>query len=389
MTNRFTLGIEEEFQLVDGQTGELSSSIERALQKCEPYFEEKLKPEMLQSTIELVSDVLPDIAAARLELYAARSLLLRLLMEEGLALISAGTHPGASWEHQEVTQRERYQDLVDEYQDVARSVLIFGMHVHVAIPSNEMAITVMNQARTWLPHLLAFSSNSPFWHGRMSGIKSYRSVVWKRFPRSGMPEMFSSWSQFDRYVQDLIDTQCIDNGKKIWWDMRPHPFFGTVEFRICDMPGTVEDTLSIAALCQALVAKLVWLNERDQGVPVLARDYIEENKWRAMRYGLDAEVIDFPQHRRLHMRDSIRELLAFVDDVVDDLGSRREIDHIHAVLDDPIGTGADQQIAIFKQSGDVGAVQRFLIKQTLQGIEPDLVLAAQPQFVFRMSRRVS
>src|SRR5579884_2998499 len=318
MTNRFTLGIEEEFQLVDGQTGELCSCIESVLEKCEPYFEEKLKPEMMQSTIELVSDILPDIAAARSELYGARSLLSHLLLEEGQALVSAGTHPGASWVQQEITQRERYQELVAEYQDVARSVLIFGLHVHVAIPSDEMAVTVLNQARTWLPHLLAFSSNSPFWHGRLSGLKSYRSVVWKRFPRSGMPEVFNSWQHFDRYVEDLIDMQCIDNAKKIWWDMRPHPFFSTVEFRICDMPGTVEDTLSIAALCQALVAKLVWLNEHGHDVPVLTRDYIEENKWRAMRYGLDAEVIDFTRHRLLSMRDSIRDLLAFVDDVVDD-----------------------------------------------------------------------
>jgi carboxylate-amine ligase len=389
MTSRFTLGIEEEFQLVDSQTGELCSGIERALKKCEPYFEEKLKPEMLQSTIEMVSDILPDVAAARSELYAARSLLLRLLMEEGLALISAGTHPGASWTQQEITQRERYQDLVAEYQDVARSVLIFGLHVHVAIPSDEAAIVIMNQARTWLPHLLAFSSNSPFWHGRMSGIRSYRSVVWKRFPRSGMPEMFNSRQHFDRYVQDLVDMECIDNGKKIWWDMRPHPFFNTVEFRICDMPATVEDTLSIAALCQALVAKLVWLHEHDQDVAVLARDYIEENKWRAMRYGLDADIIDFAQRRRMGMRDAIRELLVFVDDVVDDLGSRREMEHIHAVLDDPVGTGADHQIAVFRQSGDVGEVQQFLIEQTLQGIEPDFVQPSQPQFVFRMGQRMS
>ena len=262
MANRFTLGIEEEFQLVDGQTGELCSSIESVLEKCEPFFEEKLKPEMLQSTIELVSDILPDIATARSELYGARSLLSHLLVEEGQALISAGTHPGASWVQQEITQRERYQELVAEYQDVARSVLIFGLHVHIAIPSDEMAVAVMNQARTWLPHLLALSSNSPFWHGRMSGLKSYRTVVWKRFPRSGMPEVFNSRQHFDRYVQELIDMQCIDNGKKIWWDMRPHPFFNTVEFRVCDMPATVEDTLSIAALCQALVAKLVWLDRK-------------------------------------------------------------------------------------------------------------------------------
>ncbi|GAC1474109.1 MAG: carboxylate-amine ligase [Ktedonobacteraceae bacterium] len=371
MTNRFTLGIEEEFQLVSRDTGELCSCAQSILDKSSPIFEEQIKPEMLQSTIEYVSSVLPDISAARMELYSSRAILARLLEQEGLALVSAGTHPSASWRGQVRTEHERYEDLEEEYQDVGRSILIFGMHVHVAIESKELAIKVMNQVRTWLPHILALSSNSPFWGGHMTGIKSYRSVVWKRFPRSGMPEVFESRHHFDSFVQDLVDAQCIDNGKKIWWDIRPHPFFDTIEFRISDMPATIEDTLALAALCQALVAKLTQLDERGKAVPVLRRDYIEENKWRAMRYGLDAEIIDFDRHRRLSMRDSIRELLDFVDDVVTELGSRREMDYLRALLDDPRGTGADRQMALYQQSNDLQQVNQFLMKQTMQGVELD------------------
>ena len=205
----------------------------------------------------------------------------------------------------------------------------------------------------------------------MTGIKSFRSVVWKRFPRSGMPEVFESRAHFDGFVQDLIDAKCIDNGKKIWWDIRPHPFFDTIEFRICDMPATIEDTLAIAAFCQALVAKLTQLNERGEDVPVLKRDYIEENKWRAMRYGLDAEVVDFVGHRSLSMRDAIRETLDFVDDVVDELGSRREMNYLRVLLDDPHGTGADRQIAIYQETNDVQKVNQFLIEQTIRDVDLD------------------
>lgn len=369
MAARFTLGIEEEFQLVEAQTGNLCSYVPNVLQKGLPYFGEKIKPEMLQPTIEFISDVMPDITAARSELCNARALLSRLAAEEGLALVSAGTHPGALWWEQPRTVHPRYEELEKEYQDVGRSILIFGLHVHVALDDRELLIKVFNQVRTWLPHLLALSSNSPFWYKRMTGLKSYRSVVWKRFPRSGMPEILPSWAAFEQYVRNLVELGCIDNGKKIWWDVRPHVFFPTIEFRIFDMPATVDDTLSIAALCQALVAKLAQLNERGKGKPVFARDYIEENKWRAMRYGLDAEVLDFERYRHLSMRDALRELLDMVDDVVDKLGSRREMNYIRTLLDGPYGSGADRQIAAYQASGgDIQQVQRLLIEQTMQGV---------------------
>lgn len=368
MPAQFTLGIEEEFQMVDRHTGQLSPRITTILEKGTPQFGDKIKAEMLQSAVEIVTDICPDIAAARLELQNMRTMLLRLLEEEGLTIISAGTHPNASWQNQPSTPNERYLELEEELQDVVRSILIFGLHVHVGVESNELAITLMNQLRTWIPHMLAISTNSPFWDGRFTGIKSYRSVVWRPLPRNGVSEPYASWSEFDNYVQSLIQTGCIDNGKKIWWDIRPHPFFKTIEFRVCDMPPTIDDTLAMAALCQALVAKLTWLHKHGMATHVLPRQFVDENKWRAMRYGLDAEVIDFVQNRRLSMRDAIGELLDFVDDVLDELGSRDEINYLRVLLDDPQGTGADRQIAVYRETGSVHAVTHYLMQQTLKGM---------------------
>lgn len=297
-----------------------------------------------------------------------RATLAALVEEEGLALVSAGTHPTAIWQNEPRSPYERYSQLEQELQDVARSILIFGLHVHIGIESHELVVELMNQLRTWLPHLLAISSNSPCWAGRLTGLKSYRSVVWKPFPRSGIPEVFPTSGDFDTYVQTLVKTSCIDDGKRIWWDIRPHPFFSTIEFRICDMPATFDDTIAIAALCQALVAKLTWLYKSGLRTPALSSHFIEENKWRAMHDGLDAEVIDFVQGRRLRMRESLSELLDFVDEVIDDLGSRNEIEYLRRLLEDPRGTGADRQIALYEQSGSMDDVIQLLMQQTMQGI---------------------
>ena len=384
MAGRFTLGIEEEFQLVDRRTFQLCSCIKSVLEKGAPYFEEKIKPELTQSTVELISEICPDIATARKDLYTLRALMAKLADRDGLALVSAGTHPSSSWQDQDTTEKERYAELEEEFQDLIRSNVIFGMHVHVGVEDKELSIKLLNQVRTWLPHLLAISTNSPFWTGRYTGIKSYRSALFKRIPRSGMPGILTSLNDFERYVQDLVDMGCIDNGKKIWWDVRPHPFFDTVEFRVCDMPANIEDTLALAALCQALIAKLTWCHEHNVDVPVLTRDYLEENKWRAMRYGLDAEAIDFVKLRRLSMRDSINELLDFVEDVIDDLGSRHEMNYLRAMMVSPNGTGADRQVAIYEQTGDLNKVVELLMEQTMQGITLDAADLSHEFLKFKM-----
>lgn len=364
----FTLGIEEEFQMVKCATGQLVPCIHRVLEKAEPVLGRHVKAEVQQSTIELVSGVLPDIATARTHLYEQRAKLARVLAAEGLTLISAGTHPSAHWQEQPTTEDERYAMLEEEFQEASRSILVYGLHIHVGVADPELAIALMNQVRSWLPHLLALSSNSPFWAGRLTGIKSYRSVVWRRIFRSGIPDVFPTRASFEQYVQCLVRAGHIDNGRKIWWDMRPHPVYPTLEFRVCDMPATLEDTLALVALCQALVAKLTWLHQRHLSTHVLPRYFIEEHKWHASRYGLDARVFDFVQGRQLSMRESISELLDLVEDVLDDLGSRREIEHLRALLNSPHGTGADRQIEMYQQHGSTADVIRHLIQQTMSGV---------------------
>jgi carboxylate-amine ligase len=363
MAHQFTLGVEEEFQMVDKHTGQLASHIHAIMGKSAPLFGEHIKAEMLQSAVELITNVCPDITTLRLDLQNLRTQLINLVEAEGLALISSGTHPTAHWKDQVRTHNPRYEELEEEYQDVGRSILIFGLHAHVGVENQEIAISLLNQLRTWIPHLLAISSNSPFWAGRHTGLKSYRSIVWKRFPRSGVPMLFNSYRDFDGYVQGLINTGCIDNGKRIWWDVRPHPFFNTVEFRIADMPATLEDTLAMTAFVQALVAKLSWMHKRNLTTHTLPAHFIEENKWKASRYGLDAEYVDFVQQRRMTMRESIGETLDFVDDVLDDLGSRREINYLRTLLEDPRGTGADRQLAVYKETGSLYAVTHYLMRQ--------------------------
>jgi carboxylate-amine ligase len=299
-----------------------------------------------------------------------RAALAHVAGQHGLYIAAAGTHPWSDWRDQEITEHERYRSLVQDMQDVVRALTIFGLHVHIGVDDRQRAIEIMNEARYFLPHLLALSANSPFWRGRQTGLHSYRCVVWNRFPRTGIPEAFSTWDDFENLVGAMVRTGCIDDAKRIWWDIRPHPFFSTIEFRICDMPVTFDDTMAIAALCQALVAKLTWLYQKGLRTPVLSSHFIEENKWRVMHYGLDADVLDFVQGRRLSMRKSIGELLDFVDDVADDLGSGHEMHYLRALLEDPRGTGADRQIALYEQTGSMDAVIQMLMRQTMQGV-PD------------------
>ncbi len=368
MSQSFTLGIEEEFQMVDRQTGLLTSHVHTILEKAVPILGDHIKAEMFQSFVELSTDVCPNVAALRLDLQQKTAKLAQLLEEDGLVPVRSGTHPIEHWSHQQFTRDQRYEELQEEFQDAARSILIFGLHIHVGIEDHEIAIPLMNQLRTWLPHLLALSTNSPFWINRNTGLKSYRTIVWKRFLRSGIPPQFTSTAEFDRYAEYLIVNGCIDNAKKIWWDIRPHPFFKTIEFRVFDMPSTSEDSIAIAALCQALVAKLVWLHKRNLQTCVLPTELIEENKWRAARYGLDAEIIDFLQNRRLSMRQSLHELFNFVDDMLDDLDTRREIHYLRTLVDSPYGTGADRQIAIYQETGNTQAVVEYLLQRSKASI---------------------
>src|SRR4026209_592300 len=374
MFDQFTLGIEEEFQIVDPKTRELRSHVSEFLEEGKMILGEQIKPEMIQSMIEVGTGICKNIDEARVDITRLRSSISGLAGKTGLAIVAASTHPFSHWEDQKIYDDERYSLLVQELQNVARSLLIFGLHVHVGVADLDRRIHIMNAARYFLPHVLALTTSSPFWVGHNTGLKSYRCEVFKQFPRTVIPDHFDSYSSFQRYVDLLVRTGCINDGKKIWWDLRPHPVFPTLEFRICDIPTRVDDTVAIAALFQAIVAKLNKLIDRNLGFRLYRRMLIQENKWRAVRYGLEGKLIDFGKQTEVPVRDLVMELLEFVDDVVDELGSRKEIEHVHTILER--GTSADRQLQGYRETNDLKAVVDDLIKLTMENVlmTPDLTV---------------
>ena len=366
MFDQFTLGIEEEFQIVDPKTRELRSHVSEFLEEGKMILGEQIKPEMIQSMIEVGTGICKNIEEARVDITRLRSIISGLAGKTGLAIVAASTHPFSHWEDQKIYDDERYSLLVQELQNVARSLLIFGLHVHVGVADLDRRIHIMNAARYFLPHVLALTTSSPFWMGHNTGLKSYRSEVFKQFPRTDLPDHFDSYSSFQRYVDLLVRTGCINDGKKIWWDLRPHPVFPTLEFRICDIPTRVDDTVAIAALFQAIVAKLTKLIEKNLGFRLYRRMLIQENKWRAVRWGIDGKMIDFGKQKEVPTRDLILELLEFVDDVVDELGSRKEIEHIHTILERR--TSAEEQLRVFEETKDLNSVVDRLIELTMEHV---------------------
>ena len=366
MFDQFTLGIEEEFQIVDPKTRELRSHVSEFLEEGKMLLGEQIKPEMIQSMIEVGTGICKNIQEARADITRLRSIISGLAAKSGLVIVAGSTHPISRWQDQKIFEDERYELLVEELQTVARSLLIFGLHVHVGVADPERRIHIMNAARYFLPHVLALSTSSPFWMGQNTGLKSYRTEVFKKFPRTDIPDHFDSYTSFQRYVNLLVSTGCINDGKKIWWDLRPHPFFPTLEFRICDIPTRVDDTIAIAALFQAIVAKLTKLIDQNLGFRLYRRMLIQENKWRAVRWGLDGKMIDFGKQKEVPTRDLVLELLDFVDDVLDDLGSRKEVEHIHTILERR--TSADDQLRIYQETNDLTAVVDRMIELTMENV---------------------
>ena len=363
----FSIGIEEEYQTIDPDTRDLRSHIHsEILEKGKMLLAERVKPEMHQSVIEIGTGVCKTVKAAKLEISSIRRSIIQLARQNGLRLAAGGSHPFAVWHKQEIYPDDRYRTIVEDMKMVARANLIFGLHVHIGVEDRETAIQLMNAARYFLPHILALSTNSPFWEGMDTGFRSYRCKVFERFPRTNIPDIYSSWSEFENYVNLLIRTNCIDNAKKIWWDIRPHPYFPTLEFRVCDMPMRVEETIAIAALCQALIAKLSRLHEMNQTFRHYSRSLIMENKWRAARYGVHGKLIDFGKQTEVPVRSLTNEMLEFVSDVVDELGSAEELAYIQTMLDE--GTGADRQLRVFAETNDLHKVVDYMIEQTEVGV---------------------
>jgi glutamate---cysteine ligase / carboxylate-amine ligase len=359
----FTLGVEEEYMVMDPATKELKSHEQKIVQEGQKIIKDKVKAEMHQAVVEVGTDICQNVDEAFQDVSTLRKTISDIAGSLGFAMGAAGTHPFSHWEKQLITDHIRYNEIVNELQEAARSNLIFGLHVHVGMETREMANHIANSTRYFLPHIYALSTNSPFWEGRQTGYKSFRTKVFDKFPRTGIPEVFESIEAYDNYVKLLIKTNCIDNAKKIWWDLRVHPFFNTVEFRICDVPMTVNETIAIAALFQAICAKIYKLRLQNMNFIQYSRHLINENKWRASRYGIDGYLIDFGKEEEINTRVLIYELLDFVDDVVDHLGSRHRISYIHKMLEN--GTGADRQLVVYDQSKNPVNVAEYINAQFL------------------------
>lgn len=362
----FTIGIEEEFQTIDPVTRDLRSHIGQIVEDGKITLHEQVKAEMHQAVVEVGTNICNNIQEARREVTHLRKHIIELATNQGLKIASAGTHPFSRWQDQQITADARYDKIIEEMQDAARSNLIFGMHVHIGMESRDMGVHMMNTMRYFLPHIYALSTNSPFWQGRNTGFKSYRSKVFDKFPRTGIPDYFASAAEYDEYINLLIKTGCIDNGKKIYWDIRVHPFFDTIEFRICDVPMRIDETICLAALLQALVAKIHKLMSSNLNFRLYRKNLISENKWRAARYGIEGKLIDFGKQQEVPTHQLIHELLDFVDDVVDELGSREECAYALKILE--MGTGADRQLAVFHQTNDLKRVVDYIVDETSFGI---------------------
>ncbi|MFN7992048.1 MAG: carboxylate-amine ligase [Bryobacteraceae bacterium] len=367
MKPSLTIGIEEEYQTIDPETRDLRSHIGlEIIEQGKAVLIERVKPEMHQSVVEVGTRICRNIQEAKEEIGLVRRHMVQLARQNGLRLAAAASHPFADWSKQEIYPDQRYHTIVEDMQMVARANLIFGLHVHIGVEDPETAIHIMNAARYFLPHILALSTNSPFWRGIDTGLKSYRCKVFDKFPRTNIPDYFPSYGEYESFVNLLIRTNCIDNAKKIWWDIRPHPYFNTLEFRVCDIPMRAEETIALAALIQATVAKLYKLHSMNQGFRLYRRALIMENKWRALRYGIDGKLIDFGKRVEVPLRDLMEEYLDIIDDVVDELGSRREIDYIRRILEQ--GTGADRQLRVWRETGDMKRVVDYIIDETEAGL---------------------
>lgn len=356
-TPPLTMGIEEEYQIIDPESRNLHAYISEFLsQDKQRNVRLNLMPELMQSQVEVGSNVCQNIDEIRQEVVRLRRAICELAAENGLAIAAASTHPFARWDEQSITEGVRYKELLDDMQGIAKRLLIFGMHVHVGfgsdVESKNLMIDIMNQARYFIPHLLALSTSSPFWHGRHTGLRSYRSVVFESLPRTGIPHSFNSWGEYQNYERTLGMVGAFgkaDTRAKIWWDIRPHPVFDTLEFRITDICTKVDEAICIAALFQAICAKLIKLRRQNMSWRQYRHMHISENKWRAVRYGINGELIDFGQQESIPFPELMNQLLELLDDVVDDLGSRKEVEYVHTILRN--GTSADRQVATYKANG--------------------------------------
>ena len=368
-----TIGIEEEYQIIDPQSRELKSYITEILSGDSMILDE-VKPELHQSMVEIGSRVCRTPQELRGELVRLRGMVMDLAGKNGLVIAAAGTHPFSCWTKQEITPLERYIGVRQDLQDLAQQLLIFGTHIHIGIEDRDFMIEAMNVSRYLLPHVLALSTSSPFWQARRTGLKSYRSIVFRNFPRTGVPPILESYSDYEELLGVLVNTGCVPDGSKIWWDARPHHAYPTLEFRVCDVCTRVEEAVCLASILQAIIAKIWKLRRDNLTFRLHSSALVEENKWRAVRFGLDGNLIDFGKEREQPARELITEMLEwFVDDVVDELGSRREVEYAFEIMRG--GTSADRQLATYDRTGDLRGVVDRVVSETAEGVRPDIANA--------------
>ena len=350
----YTLGVEEEYMLLDGETFDLVQHVDTVLAATSGHeLESRINPELMQSVLEIATPVCHTASDVEAELRKLRGFVCDLARERGMRVGSAGTHPFSLFERQRITARDRYRNLVDQMQYVARRELIFGMHVHVAVDDAEKAIQVVNGLLVHVPMLLALSANSPFWRGEPTGLSSSRQMVFAAFPRSGPPPRFDNYAEYAEVVGQLEKTGCIADYTHIWWDIRLHPRLGTIEIRICDAVTRVEEAVALTAYCQALVKHFCERHERGEQIPSYHRILTTENKWLAARYGLEAPVMDLATGRRnrVSVAQLVRRTLKELEPHARELGSERELEGVREILSR--GNGSDRQLRIFNANRDI------------------------------------
>jgi carboxylate-amine ligase len=373
---QFTIGIEEEYLLVDRDTRDLIAEEPKGVMKeCEKLLAEQVAPEFLNSQIEVGTRVSDTLADAREDLKRLRRTVGGVAEAHGLAIVAASTHPFANWDHQTHTDRERYHILARDLQAVARRLLICGMHVHIGIGDENLRIDLMNQVAYFLPHMLALSTSSPFWRGDNTGLKSYRIAVWDELPRTGLPERFDSFGEYQRHVDVLTRAGLVEDATKIWWDVRPSARFPTLEMRVCDVCTRIEDAICIAALYLCVLRMLYRLRRENKRWRTYARMLLNENRWRAQRYGFDEGLVDFGRGEVVSYADLLEEVIELTADDAEHFGVVAEIAHARAILER--GTSAHRQLAVYRAALADGADERaaldavvdWLIEETLNGVK--------------------
>ncbi|MFQ3535870.1 MAG: carboxylate-amine ligase [Aggregatilineales bacterium] len=375
-----TLGVEEEYMIVDAQTRALSPAVRDVLALSRQSLGDQVKAEFMQSQIEIATGVCHSVSEVRQQLTQLRRGVNAAAEAFGKRIVAAATHPFSQVHEQPISEGERYSELATDMQYVARRLVIFGMHIHIGFGESEEArallIDVMNQLRYFLPQLLAISTSSPFWHGRNTGLKSYRCVVFENLPRTGIPPVFSSYEEYDRMVDIFASGGSLSKGggkdpSRIWWDVRPNPRIGTLEVRVPDVCSTVDEAICLTAAVQALVVKLLKLRAHNQSWRLYRTELLRENKWRAQRYGIEGELIDFGRGKSVPVAQIWDETLEFLDDVLDGLGTRREVEYVRHILQH--GTSADRQLATYYQALDDGCTSEEAFRMVMDRLMDETI----------------